>query len=440
VTELGRAKPNDVKIIMRLRKQKQSATRQSPSVALAAPRRTFLAENHLRPEVLNRQSPDETRTAARSLGCASDKFDTAHDQSVSVRFSHNFGQIPIFSKSDPRIQAKLAIGQPNDFYEQEADRVADRVMQMPEPQIQRTCDCGGVCPSCQFKHQGSEHHVVRTNSFAGSNASQSIAPPIVSEVLGSSGRPLDAQTRAYMEPRFGHDFSRVRIHTGGPAAEAARAVNALAFTMGDDVVFAAGQYDPGTREGKSLLAHELTHVVQQGFSTPVASFERTSSGFSKSSPGTLQRVAPAAAAPAVVAPGAVALIANCVVGAVISAVLDALIQYGMAKVKGEEHVHDWCGTIVSAIIGCMVGIAGAFVMAEIRAGFVVGGGTIGFLEATMAWLISRGIVVPPGILAGLIKLGCLTQKFINEQGLSITEPLPETSMDTGVGDTGVSAL
>ena len=164
----------------------------------------------------------------------------------------------------PRIQAKLSIGQLNDFYEQEADRVADRVMRMPEPQMQRTCDGGGVCPTCQVKQQRSEHDRVGTKSVDVGNASQGAAPAIVSEVLGSSGQPLDAQARAFMEPRFGHDFSRVRIHTGAPAAEAARAVNAVAFTMGDDVVFAAGQYDPGTRVGKSLLAHELTHVVQQG--------------------------------------------------------------------------------------------------------------------------------------------------------------------------------
>ena len=207
---------------------------------------------------------------------------------TSTRFLHNFSQIPVYPKTGANTQAKLSIGQSNDFLEQEANRISDRVMRMPEPQMQRTCDCGGVCPSCQVKQQRSEHDRVGTKSVDGRSASQGTAPPIVSEVQGSSGQPLDAQTRAFMEPRFGHDFSRVRIHTDAPAAEAARAVNALAFTMGDDVVFAAGQYDPGTREGKSLLAHELTHVVQQGFSTSVASFERTSSGFSRSSPGRLR--------------------------------------------------------------------------------------------------------------------------------------------------------
>ena len=100
--------------------------------------------------------------------------------------------------------------------------------------------------------------------YAAGPAGPTTAPPIVDEVLRSSGRPLDPATRAYMEPRFGHDFSRVRVHSDAKAAESARAVNALAYTVGRDVVFGAGQYAPGTAAGRRLVAHELTHVVQQG--------------------------------------------------------------------------------------------------------------------------------------------------------------------------------
>lgn len=89
------------------------------------------------------------------------------------------------------------------------------------------------------------------------------APPIVHEVLRSPGQPLNAETRASMEPRFGHDFSRVRVHTDAKAAESAQAVNALAYTVGHNIAFGTGRYDPGTGEGQRLLAHELTHVVQQ---------------------------------------------------------------------------------------------------------------------------------------------------------------------------------
>jgi hypothetical protein len=86
----------------------------------------------------------------------------------------------------------------------------------------------------------------------------------VHEALRSPGQPLDAETRAFMEPRFGHDFSRVRVHTDSVAAASARAVNALAYTVERDIVFAQRQYEPTTTLGQRLIAHELTHVVQQG--------------------------------------------------------------------------------------------------------------------------------------------------------------------------------
>lgn len=96
-----------------------------------------------------------------------------------------------------------------------------------------------------------------------SSAPTSGVPPIVHDVLNSPGQSLDAGTRAFIEPRFGHDFSGVRIHTDTRAAESAKAVNALAYTFGKDVVFGRGQYMPETNKGRKLLAHELTHVIQQ---------------------------------------------------------------------------------------------------------------------------------------------------------------------------------
>ncbi len=89
-------------------------------------------------------------------------------------------------------------------------------------------------------------------------------PAVVHDELRAGGRPLEAETRARLEPRFGYDFSGVRVHTGAKAAESARSVNALAYTVGRDVVFGAGQYAPHTAAGERLMAHELTHVVQQG--------------------------------------------------------------------------------------------------------------------------------------------------------------------------------
>jgi hypothetical protein len=101
-----------------------------------------------------------------------------------------------------------------------------------------------------------------------SDHAESSVPPIVHEVLRSPGQSLDLSARAFMEPRFGHDFGRVRVHADAKAAGSARAVNALAYTVGRDVVFGSGQYAPGTAVGQRLLAHELAHTVQQEGTAP----------------------------------------------------------------------------------------------------------------------------------------------------------------------------
>lgn len=161
------------------------------------------------------------------------------------------------------VQAKLRVSQPNDSYEQEADYVANRVMSIPEPQMQRACACGGACSSCQAAQPGEEHERMQTKRVQASDTGQIAAPPIVNEVLRSPGRPLDTAARRFMEPRFGQDFSQVRVHTDAKATESARAVNARAFTVGRDVVFGTGQFAPGTTQGRRLLAHELAHFSQQ---------------------------------------------------------------------------------------------------------------------------------------------------------------------------------
>lgn len=150
------------------------------------------------------------------------------------------------------------------------ERIALRSQTAPSPSftparsglLQRKCACGGVpgltgeCDDCRRKRLALQH---RTDD----QAEPSTVPPIVQEVLRSPGQPLGADTRAFVESRFGHDFSRVRIHADARAAESARAVNALAYTVGRDVVFGAGQYAPETMHGRKLLAHELAHVMQQ---------------------------------------------------------------------------------------------------------------------------------------------------------------------------------
>ena len=176
------------------------------------------------------------------------------------------------------LQAKLKIGQPGDEYEQEADRVADAVMRMPELGVQRQEEpeeeeemlqakplAEEITPLVQRQVEPEEEEEELQAKATSSHLSET-NPNLESKVhsLRGGGQPLSENDRAYFEPRFGRDFSQVRVHTDTRASEAARAVNARAFTMGQDMVFGAGHYASGTSEGQKLMAHELTHVVQQG--------------------------------------------------------------------------------------------------------------------------------------------------------------------------------
>ncbi|MGH9508413.1 MAG: DUF4157 domain-containing protein, partial [Terriglobales bacterium] len=127
--------------------------------------------------------------------------------------------------------------------------------------LQRKCPCGGS-PGLAGECEGCRKKKLLQRRAVGP-AEPAEVPPIVHEVLRSPGQPLDPAARAFFEPRFGHDFSRVRVHTDARAADSARAVNALAYTVGPRVVFDSGMYAPSTSQGQCLLAHELTHVVQQ---------------------------------------------------------------------------------------------------------------------------------------------------------------------------------
>lgn len=187
------------------------------------------------------------------------------------------------------IQAKLKISQPGDKYEQEADRVADQVMRMPEPAgnistgfttpiqppiIQRMCpECEDelrmqTCEECEeeIQLQPLEEEEELIQAKKAGDVTPEVTPAISADIqsLQGGGRPLSGLERGFFEPRFGADFSNVRVHNDTQAAGVARSVNARAFTFGGDVVFGAGQYAPECTGGRSLLAHELTHVVQQG--------------------------------------------------------------------------------------------------------------------------------------------------------------------------------
>lgn len=238
-----------------------------------------------------------------------------------------FGQPFSAAGGVPLIQAKLKIGEPNDQYEKEADRVADQVMRMPDPvaagapadtgasgsgnqlgngslDIQRMCTgCAmdeedtlqrkplsntptplrisglngpiaarfplainsPVIQRMEMDDEDSDDEMVQMKSVEGGAAVPAVSPGVEAGVnsLKGGGRPLSQSTRAFFEPRFGVDFSGVRVHTEGRAASVAQSVQAKAFTMGRDVVFGAGEYAPGSGQGRRLLGHELTHFIQQ---------------------------------------------------------------------------------------------------------------------------------------------------------------------------------
>ena len=217
-----------------------------------------------------------------------------------------------------QVLPKLEINTPGDSLEVEADRMADQVMRKsmssaPE-QVQRRCStCEAedkLDEEATHKRLGKgdqddnlaallgpqagveaeagaadlappeeeEKAVAKTargllRKESGAAAAQnggSYAPTIVHKVLRSGGRPLDPGARSFMERSFGHDFSRVRVHTDSQASASAESIRAHAYTVGSDIVFRAGRYDTGSQAGQRLLAHELTHVVQQGASAPLA--------------------------------------------------------------------------------------------------------------------------------------------------------------------------
>jgi hypothetical protein len=178
------------------------------------------------------------------------------------------------------IQAKLVVGQIGDKYEQEADRVADEVMRMPEPQVQRQVEpeeeeeeeeeeiqakplAEEITPRVRRQVEGEEEEILQTKR--GEDVTPEVTQDLESQIqaIRGGGQPLTESDRAFFEPRFGHDFSQVRIHTDGEASESARKLNARAFTVGRNVFFRRGAYVPASPGGGALLAHELTHVVQQ---------------------------------------------------------------------------------------------------------------------------------------------------------------------------------
>lgn len=183
----------------------------------------------------------------------------------------------------PTIQPKLKIGAANDPAEREADAVADKVMRMPAPSTGQGAVVTSpglatgpnpirrLCTGCEDEVQRmvtgargevDEEELIQPKEKPGATPALSAASEGAIRGLGG-GAPLAPSERAFFEPRFGRDFSDVRIHTGTTADTSAKSINARAYTLGSEITFARGEYTPGTSSGRRLLAHELVHAVQQ---------------------------------------------------------------------------------------------------------------------------------------------------------------------------------
>ena len=224
-----------------------------------------------------------------------------HAKPAGPGTAFDFLRIPILA-TRPALQRKLTVGAESDSCEREADAIAAQVMRAPSPMpvaargggLQRKCaacaqeeenekvqrrvggSAGALRRKCAACASEDESETLQREAGGSGTRAGSLAPPIVHQVLRAPGAPLGEATRAFFEPRFGHDFSRVRVHTDAQAARSAQSVGAQAYTVGNHIVFNEGRYAPATASGGELLAHELTHTVQQGAANTV---RRSAGGF-----------------------------------------------------------------------------------------------------------------------------------------------------------------
>jgi hypothetical protein len=201
---------------------------------------------------------------------AIDLNQTIGNQTVQRQLHSNAG----FNFAKIGIQLKLKISQPEDAYEREADRVAEQVMRMSAPQdsvitigAAKGKGIGRKCTACEMKENEEKIKISRKPYSESDLETNDHTTAEINSIRSSTGTSLDSSTREFMESRFGYDFGKVKIHTDERAARSSNSVNALAYTIGNDVVFGQGKYQPNTVQGRGLLAHELTHVIQQNGSS-----------------------------------------------------------------------------------------------------------------------------------------------------------------------------
>jgi Domain of unknown function (DUF4157) len=238
----------------------------------------------------NKLAPHDSSLVARFIGGSGESAPILQRRQIPLREVPgpfwDFSRIPIFPPSQQlssgplRLQPKLAVVAVNDPLEHEADRVAEQVMRMPDPDLSIAATplkLRRKCAACKAEEEEKAQKLQLKPAWSARPA-VSEAPPIVHEALRSPWEPLDAATRAFFEPRFGRDFGAVRIHKNATATGSARSLDAVAYTVGTHIIFADGQFQPHSQSGQNLIAHELAHVLQQDDGTSVSTLRRRNCG------------------------------------------------------------------------------------------------------------------------------------------------------------------
>jgi hypothetical protein len=259
--------------------QKSKATPQGTPASSTISSRAHLTQSRVLNSSRHLQRANRNQAEQRLVRSNAEELNAGLTGTASPHFGHDFSRIPIHAHEAAAIQTKLEIGEPGDKYEQEADRMSEHVMRMEardithtEPPVIQRLSIGAqeelaakrvqcLCTECE---EEDVLHRKAAPADASANSEQALYHVEAKIDAVSGGQPLTKEQQAFFEPRFGANFSHVRIHTDQSADTAARAVGAQAYTRGSDIVFRGDQYHPHTYAGRQLLAHELTHVVQQG--------------------------------------------------------------------------------------------------------------------------------------------------------------------------------
>jgi hypothetical protein len=261
---------------------KQNQPQQGPSRNLARTGAVAYAENKAHP-ILRLQRTIGIQAVQQLLPANAEELEAGSATRASTCLAYDFSQVPLYPKARTKIQPKLTVNTPGDIYEQEADRIADAVMAGYSPPVDRVLQDvqpklyrvvvrpedavdSVFPPETESGAESPEASPTEEVQRSASEEAGAVSPHFeqsLQQATHGGGEALPSPTRSFMESRFGWDFSSVRVHSDARAHALAREVNACAFTLGNNIFFARSQYQPDRLEGQRLLAHELTHVVQQ---------------------------------------------------------------------------------------------------------------------------------------------------------------------------------